>query len=801
MQEKENSFIPLFVTNFFGTLNDNFLKTLASFTVIGWLQDERVKSIAMGFTAGALVLPYILCSPLADRLTAIWPKRRIVQLAKWAELPIMAVAVAGFALKSPWLVIGAVLLMGLQSSLYSPAKYALVRDVGGEGRISTGMGGMEGVSFLGVLMGTVAASVASDRMGPVARYACLVVFAALGLAASYTVRAKEQLNRALHAINPVRYIRRSYRMAARYDGLNAVIFSLSVFWWAAAMLQMGLLVYGKSEAGLNLDATRTGGLLCAAAVGIVLGQVIAGVVDRRRFLLGATLLTGWIAAALLLVLYFAPLSPRAFAVVLGLLAFDLGFFKLPFDAEIQKVVKGPKLNTMLAYFNQVSFLFMLAASGCYALVSWAFGPKAFFLLLAIVFLVAPFAFVFCYRSVLLCTGHWVFSRRYKVEIKGMEDVVGREPRDSSNVSGHESRTTNHEPRTAALLVLPNHPAMVDPMLVSVAFWKTPLKPLSDESFFHTGIVAPRVLKTLGAVPVPDLRKHRTAKGATIARGLGDIVKSTLEDGGNVIFYPSGHIQTEPEHEDIGTRQLAYNICGDLPEGVRVIGVRTRGLWGSIWSRKGRKNSPSFVPTFIKSVLLWFFWSPFVPRRRVTMHIEDLTDRVKEWSHGTRLEFNRKLEEWYNDGDEADAPKTPESMFSAWKERINPGWVKLLSVHSAAIAVVMLTVYGYFAIGLGFADTLRLGVGALFSPVIYPLVSPYLVAFALSVMFGLCERFPIDYSLSWIVVLLAYAAYFTLLSGSVLHRGRIMRIICSMILVAWFALTLFGLLLALLPPTK
>ena len=103
------SFIPLYVTNFFGTLNDNFLKTLASFTVIGWIADERVKSIAMGVTAGALVLPYILCSPLADRMTAVWAKRRIVRLAKWAELPIMPVAIAGFALKSPWLVIGSVL--------------------------------------------------------------------------------------------------------------------------------------------------------------------------------------------------------------------------------------------------------------------------------------------------------------------------------------------------------------------------------------------------------------------------------------------------------------------------------------------------------------------------------------------------------------------------------------------------------------------------------------------------------------------------------------------------------------------
>ena len=661
---KSNSFLPLYVTNFFGTLNDNFLKTLASFTVIGWLSDERVKSLAMGVTAGALVLPYILCSPLADRLTAVLEKRRIVRFAKWAELPIMAVAIAGFAMKSPWLVIGAILLMGLQSSLYSPAKYALVRDIGGEARISTGMGGMEGVSFLGVLMGTVVGAVVADRAGMETKYILLVAFATLGLLASYTIRAKEELNRSLHAINPIRYIARAYRMAGRYNGLNAVIFTLSVFWWGAAMLQMGLLVYGKAEAGLNLSDTGTGVLLCGAAVGIVAGQIVAGFVDRRRFLLGATLLTGWIAAALLGVLYFAALSPRWFGVVLGLLAFDLGFFKLPLDAEIQKVVKGPKLNTMLSYFNQVSFLFMLAASGCYALVSWAFGPKAFLLLLTLAFLVAPFLFVFSYRSVLLYVGRWVFAWRYKVEIDGLESQTGLTGLTGLRAGGDSQlarrslgedaipenlvNLVNPVQKRLAYLVLPNHPAMVDPMLVGVAFWKTPLKPLSDESFFHTGIVAPHVLKTLGAVAVPDLRKHRTAQGATIARGLGDIVKSTLEDGGNVIFYPSGHIQTEPEHEDIGTRQLAYNMCGDLPEGVRVICVRTRGLWGSIWSRKGRKTSPSFVPTFIKSVFLWFFWAPFVPRRRVTMHVEDLTDRVKEWSKLTRLEFNRKLEEWYND---------------------------------------------------------------------------------------------------------------------------------------------------------
>ena len=122
---------------------------------------------------------------------------------------------------------------------------------------------------------------------------------------------------------------------------------------------------------------------------------------------------------------------------------------------------------------------------------------------------------------------------------------------------------------------------------------------------------------------------------------------TLRDGGSVLFYPSGHVQSEAEVETVGTRQLAYNVCRELPNGVRVLGVRTRGLWGSIWSRKGRTSSPAFVPTFLKGIFHWFFITPFVPRRPVTMHVEDLTDRVRTWSRLTRLEFNRELEKWYN----------------------------------------------------------------------------------------------------------------------------------------------------------
>ncbi len=658
MNKNEQSFLPLYTTNFFGVVNDNFLKTLASFVVMGWLADERMKPVFMGVTAGALVLPYILFSPLADRLAGLFSKLKIFRLAKWAELPIMAVAIAGFLLHSPALVVTSVLLMGLQSSLYSPAKYALVRDVGGASRISTGMGGMEGVTFLAVLAGTIAAACASDAVGKdVAALhlpavfgwwgglfvpcAALVAFAALGLLFSYTIRAQEQLNREHYEINPVKFLTRAYRMAKEYPGLNSVIVTLSVFWGVAAMLQVGLLTYGKEV--LKLDSTHTGFMLAGAAIGIVAGQVIAGFVDKRHFLLGASLLTGWLAAALLLVLFFAPLSTSAFIAGVAVLAFDLGFFKLPLDAEIQKTVKGPKLNTMLAYFNQVSFLFMLIASGLYAFVSWFCGPRAFLLVLALAMAVAPVVFIFTYRSVMCFTGRWIFRRRYKVTVEGLDILA------SSSINQARRSEAKAEPQPV-FLVLPNHPAMVDPMLVGSELWQTPVKPLCDELFLDRGGVTGIVLRTLGAVRVPDLRRHRSEAGAKIARGLTGVVTDALQAGDNVIFYPSGHIWTEPK-EEIGTRQLAYNVCRELPPNVVVVGVRTTGLWGSIWGRKGRKASPSFGPTMLKSVFLWLVVLVTRRRRSVTMHLEDLTGRVKEWSKLTRLEFNRQLETWYNDNEE------------------------------------------------------------------------------------------------------------------------------------------------------
>ena len=96
-----------------------------------------------------------------------------------------------------------------------------------------------------------------------------------------------------------------------------------------------------------------------------------------------------------------------------------------------------------------------------------------------------------------------------------------------------------------------------------------------------------------------------------------------------MFYPSGHIKRTPV-ESIGNRRLAYEVCKEmLADGarpIRVIMLRTKGLDNSYTSR--------------------LKWKPTL-RRHVSMHFEDMTEQVAEWSQLERRAFNEKLEEWYN----------------------------------------------------------------------------------------------------------------------------------------------------------
>lgn len=178
------------------------------------------------------------------------------------------------------------------------------------------------------------------------------------------------------------------------------------------------------------------------------------------------------------------------------------------------------------------------------------------------------------------------------------------------------------------LVLPNHTAYVDPLILFSQVWWLPIQPMSDELFMRHPVYG-YILRKADAIEVPDLNKSAMTReeGAQAAGQLSRIAIDSLADGKQLCFYPSGHVKLV-DKEIIGNRRMAYEVCHELPQNVRVILCRMRGLESSRWSKLKPKQ---------------WKW-----RRTVTIHFEDHTDDVRTWAQTlSRREFNEKLEEWYN----------------------------------------------------------------------------------------------------------------------------------------------------------
>ena len=178
------------------------------------------------------------------------------------------------------------------------------------------------------------------------------------------------------------------------------------------------------------------------------------------------------------------------------------------------------------------------------------------------------------------------------------------------------------------LVLPNHTAYIDPLILFSEEWWLPISPMVDELFMRNKFYG-HILKKADAIEVPDLNKSAMSReeGAAAASQLSRIAIESLAAGKQLCFYPSGHVKTI-DREVIGNRRMAYEVCRELPAGVRVILCRMRGLESSRWSK--------LKPNQWK-------W-----RRTVTMVFEDHTDEVRLWAQTLeRRAFNEKLESWYN----------------------------------------------------------------------------------------------------------------------------------------------------------
>jgi long-chain-fatty-acid--[acyl-carrier-protein] ligase len=225
---------------------------------------------------------------------------------------------------------------------------------------------------------------------------------------------------------------------------------------------------------------------------------------------------------------------------------------------------------------------------------------------------------------------WALTRallwmRYRLCVHGLEQVRGLK---------------------GPTLILPNHPALSDPVIVLAALWRQLRpRPMMYEGNFQNPALYP-LMKVLDAVRVPDLEQASVQARARAEEAVATVVEG-LKKGETHVMWPSGRLQRDGV-ERLGGARAVSDILQAVPE-ANVVLVRTRGVWGSMFSFAQTGEHPHLLGR-LSAGLGWLLANLlfFMPRRKVEITVEKI-DRG-ELPGLTREELNPWLEAWYNAGD-------------------------------------------------------------------------------------------------------------------------------------------------------
>jgi acyl-[acyl-carrier-protein]-phospholipid O-acyltransferase/long-chain-fatty-acid--[acyl-carrier-protein] ligase len=226
---------PLFVVQFLGAFNDNVLKfamlLLANFTIY---KTEPASAAQLATIAtGLFILPYFLFSAMAGQIADAWDKAKLVRAVKGAEIVIMCIGLAGFWAQSIPLLLTALFMMGMHSTIFGPAKYSILPQQLHANEIMGGTGLIEAGTFLAVLGGQLLAGIVPPWEAGLT--ACAL--AMLGFAVSWAIPAAPPTAPGLHIDrNPFRSTWTVLRIAHAGEGVWLSILGISWFFAVGAVL-------------------------------------------------------------------------------------------------------------------------------------------------------------------------------------------------------------------------------------------------------------------------------------------------------------------------------------------------------------------------------------------------------------------------------------------------------------------------------------------------------------------------------------------------------------------------------------
>ncbi|MGH8855636.1 MAG: MFS transporter, partial [Telluria sp.] len=285
----QRRFGPFFWTQFLGAFNDNLFKTallvILTYDALSWTTLDP--SLLNNLIPGLFILPFVLFSATAGQIADKFDKARLARFVKLLEILIMLVAGIGWMTHTLWLLIAAVVGMGLHSTLFGPVKYAYLPQqlkpeelVGGNGVIEMG-------TFVGILLGEVmgALLVAHQPWGIQLVAGGTLFCAVLGLLASLRIPPSPAPAPELKiSRNPFAESLRNLNFSRQNRTVFLSMLGNSWFWFYGALVLSQFPVYAKDY--LHGDHSVFVLLLTVFSLGIGAGSLLCEKLSGHKVEIG-----------------------------------------------------------------------------------------------------------------------------------------------------------------------------------------------------------------------------------------------------------------------------------------------------------------------------------------------------------------------------------------------------------------------------------------------------------------------------------------------------------------------------------
>jgi 1-acyl-sn-glycerol-3-phosphate acyltransferase len=570
----QRRFAPFFVTQFLGALNDNvFRNGLVILVTFQGLIVAGMNHSELANVAGILfILPFFLFSATAGQLADKYEKSMLMRRIKLLEVFLMAIAALAFISRSYATLLLVLFLMGCQSTLFGPVKYAylpqqLVTEelVGGNALVEAG-------TYIAIILGLIfgGITVAIDPYNLWLLAACLVAFAIAGYLSSREIPVTRAVDPELKINwNPWTETLRIIRYAREERSVFLSIMGISWFWFFGTAMTLQIPAYTLDI--LNGNEVITTILLVAFAVGVGIGSLLCERMSGHRIELGLVPFGSIGLSVFAIDLYFAQpmLNEVAVASVpaflgrpgswrvlidIGLLGAFGGFYSVPLYALIQRRSRREHLSRIIAANNIINAILMVIASALsLALLSMGLSiPELFLVLSGLNVLVAIYIYSLLPEFMMRFLAWVLINLFYRIRPAGLDNV----------------------PRQGPAVVVCNHVSYMDPVLLTgcikrrmrfVMWYRIFQIPFLQLFFEH-----------LNAIPIASRRENELLMKDAFER-----VDEELAAGNVVCIFPEGAITRDGEIQRFrpGIEKIIARRA------VPVVPVSLGNLWGSWFSHR------------------------------------------------------------------------------------------------------------------------------------------------------------------------------------------------------------------------